>query len=76
MLGHAKGPGGRERRRGITMLGSRRWTAVWGVVLILVGVAFLLQTFNLVPAGVTQWWPILVIAAGVWLLARGFTERR
>jgi hypothetical protein len=58
------------------MLRSSRWTAFWGVVLIGVGAAFLLQNFNLVPPGITQWWPVAVIAAGLWLLARGFTERR
>lgn len=58
------------------MLRSRRWTAFWGVVLILVGVAFLLQAFNVVPASLTRWWPILVIGAGAWLLARGVSERR
>jgi hypothetical protein len=46
------------------------------VVLIVLGAAFLLQNFNLVPAGYLQWWPVLVVAAGLWLLARGFTERR
>ena len=58
------------------MLRSRRWSAIWGVVLIVLGAAFLLQNFNLVPAGYLQWWPVLVIAAGVWLLARGYSERR
>jgi hypothetical protein len=58
------------------MLRSRRWSAIWGVVLIVLGAAFLLQNFNLVPAGYLQWWPVLVIAAGLWLLARGYTERR
>jgi hypothetical protein len=58
------------------MLRSRRWTAVWGVVLIVLGAAFLLQNFNLVPAGIMQWWPAFVIAAGLWLLARGYSERR
>ena len=58
------------------MLRSRRWSAIWGIVLIVLGAAFLLQNFNLVPAGYLQWWPVLVIAAGVWLLARGYSERR
>ncbi len=58
------------------MLRSRRWSAIWGVVLIVLGAAFLLQNFDLVAAGAMQWWPVLVIAAGVWLLARGFSERR
>src|SRR6185295_12652178 len=60
----------------MTMLRSRRWAAFWGVGLIVLGVAFLLQNFNLVPAGFMQWWPVLVIGAGVWLLARGLSERR
>ena len=58
------------------MLRSRRWSAIWGVVLIVLGAAFLLQNLNLVPAGYLQWWPVLVAAAGLWLLARGYTERR
>ena len=58
------------------MLRSRRWGAFWGVVLILLGGAFLLQNFNLIPPDLMQWWPVLVIGAGAWLLARGVTERR
>jgi hypothetical protein len=60
----------------MTMLRSRRWAAFWGVLLIVMGAAFLLQEFNLIPEGFLQWWPILVVGAGLWLLARGFAERR
>ena len=55
---------------------ANRWAAFWGISLVLVGVAFLLQNFNLLPGGYIQWWPALVVAAGLWLLARGFAERR
>ena len=58
------------------MLRSRRWAAFWGVVLIVMGAAFLLQNFNLIPADYLRWWPVVVVAAGLWLLARGVTERR
>jgi hypothetical protein len=48
----------------------------WGTVLILAGLVFLLGNFNLVPGQVLDWWPILVLGAGLWLLAQALTQRR
>jgi hypothetical protein len=47
----------------------------WGVLLVLLGLAFLLDNFNLIPGGVVDWWPLLVIAAGLWLLVPALAGR-
>ncbi len=48
---------------------------VWGVVLLVVGVVFLLNNFGYLPVGLwDQWWPLLLIAVGVVLLLRRSTS--
>jgi MFS family permease len=45
---------------------KRATAAVFGVILIGLGVIFLLQNFGLVDAGrPDQWWPLIVIGFGV-----------
>jgi ribose/xylose/arabinose/galactoside ABC-type transport system permease subunit len=44
-------------------------------VLILVGVVFLLVNLGVLPVAqlrqlLSQWWPLILIAVGVWLLAK------
>jgi Domain of unknown function (DUF5668) len=58
------------------MSASNRGALVWGIVLVLLGLVFLLNNFNVVPGGVLDWWPVLVLGAGVWLLGQGLTRRR
>jgi hypothetical protein len=44
----------------------------FAVVLILLGALFLMSNFNLIPRVehlFRQWWPLLPIAAGVYMLA-------
>ena len=55
---------------------SRRNRAqlVGGVTLILVGLAFLLHNFNLLPDNLYNLWPVPVIAVGLGLLARSATS--
>jgi lia operon protein LiaF len=48
----------------------------WGILLILAGLIFLLANFNAIPSQVLDWWPVLVIGAGLWLLASALTRRR
>jgi hypothetical protein len=55
---------------------SRRNALVGGLILIGLGVIFLLDNLNLVPGGVSDWWPVLVIGAGIALLAQSFRQRR
>jgi hypothetical protein len=43
--------------------------------LIVLGLGFLLDNFNLVPEGIFSLWPLLVIGAGVWLLGQAATRR-
>lgn len=42
------------------------------MILILVGVLFLLHTLGLWEYGIGRFWPLLVIALGVWMFARNF----
>jgi 4-amino-4-deoxy-L-arabinose transferase-like glycosyltransferase len=54
---------------------SRRGALIGGVVLIILGALFLLENLNLIPGGVTDWWPVLVVGAGLWLLAQAVRRR-
>ena len=48
----------------------------WGTLLVLLGLVFLLNNFHLVPANLLQWWPVLVLGAGLLLFGRSLVERR
>ena len=48
----------------------------WGTLLVLLGLVFLLNNFHVVPANLLQWWPVLVLGAGLLLFGRGLVERR
>lgn len=58
------------------MTESRRTALIGGIILILLGLVFLLENFNIVPGSITDWWPVVVIGAGVWLLAQSFRRGR
>ena len=64
--GHAEGGGGGHRGGGG---GGFPW---WGVILVLVGVLFLLNTLGVLPWGwwtsLVQLWPVALVLAGVYLL--------
>jgi hypothetical protein len=47
----------------------------WGVLLIVLGLGFLLNNFNLVPQGIFSLWPLLVIGAGVWMVGEAAARR-
>ena len=49
---------------------SRRSGLFWGALLIVLGLGFLLHNFDLVPEGVFSLWPLLVVAAGMWMLGQ------
>ena len=48
-----------------------------GVVLIIVGIVLLSNTlFEFSLAWLEEWWPVVPVLVGVWLVARGVQERR
>ena len=55
---------------------ANRGALLWGVVLVLLGLVFLLNNFHLVPLGLWQWWPLPVLGAGLLVLGRGVAERQ
>ena len=55
---------------------ANRSTLFWGVLLILLGLVFLLNNFNMVPASLVHWWPVLILGAGILLFGRGLAERQ
>ncbi len=57
------------------MRASNTTALVFGLILIVLGIGFLLNSFNLIPANWLQLWPVLVMAAGGWLLAQGVRRR-
>ncbi len=58
------------------MFGVNRPALFWGVLLIVLGIAFLLNNFNLVPPSLFRLWPLVVIGAGTWMLGRAVQRRR
>lgn len=48
----------------------------WGLLLLVAGGFFLLGSLQLVPPGVVAWWPVFVVLAGLWLLARAVIHRQ
>jgi len=55
---------------------ANRSSLFWGALLVLVGLAFLLNNFNVIPGSVFSWWPLFVVGAGIVLLGRSVTRRR
>jgi hypothetical protein len=52
-------------------------TLVWGAILALLGVYFLLkETFQLDVPDIGRFWPVAVILVGVWILWEGMTRSR
>lgn len=48
----------------------------WGALLIMLGLVFLLNNFNMVPFSLLQWWPVLILGAGILLFGRSLAERQ
>ena len=53
----------------------RSRSRIGAFILILIGVIFLLINLGILPVAqlralLAQWWPLILIAVGVWLLAR------
>jgi cell wall-active antibiotic response 4TMS protein YvqF len=57
-----------NRERKESMSSARRSGLFWGVLLIVLGLGFLLHNFSLVPEGIFSLWPLIVMAAGLWIL--------
>ncbi|MGH2522343.1 MAG: LiaI-LiaF-like domain-containing protein [Anaerolineales bacterium] len=57
------------------MSGSSRSSLIWGVLLVILGLGFLLNNFGLVPKGIASLWPLLVIGVGLWMLGRAVARR-
>src|SRR3979409_2021155 len=55
---------------------ANRTGLFWGSLLVLLGVVFLLNNFHLAPANLLQWWPVLVLGAGLLWFARALVERQ
>ena len=54
----------------------RRGELFWGSLLVLVGVLFFLKAIGFLTGDVFGWfWPIFIIAVGVWILLGGFMVR-
>jgi hypothetical protein len=57
----------------------RRWNLFWGGLILVLGVLFLLNTLNIIPASINVWgifWPTLLIILGIWFLAGPAFNRR
>ena len=53
----------------------RRGELFWGPLLVLLGVLFFLKASGSLPGDVLSWfWPILIVAAGVWILMGAFNR--
>lgn len=54
----------------------RRGEIFWGSLLVLLGVLFFLQTAGYLKGDVFGWfWPLVIIAIGVWIVLGGFRTR-
>ena len=52
-------------------------TLVWGIILIVIGAIFLLEKVNVkVWDFVAYYWPLILIAWGLWKLYFGLKERK
>ena len=54
---------------------SNRTALFWGFALILAGLIFLLNNFEIIPGSLFNWWPVLVIGAGLWMLVQAMARR-
>jgi hypothetical protein len=73
MLGDAETPA-REGQRALR--DERRSGRVWGVLLVVAGVILLLNNLNVIPGQVLDWWPLIVIGGGLWMLGEAVARRR
>ena len=55
---------------------ANRSALFWGTLMVLLGLVFLLNNFHLAPANLLQWWPVLVLGAGLLLFGRGLVGRQ
>ncbi|MGE5072447.1 MAG: LiaF transmembrane domain-containing protein [Anaerolineae bacterium] len=54
----------------------RRGELFWGPLLVILGVLFFLKATGTITGDVFGWfWPILIIAAGAWILMGGLCNR-
>ncbi len=54
----------------------RRGELFWGSLLVILGILFFLQAAGYLTGDVFGWfWPILIVALGIWVLAGGFGRR-
>jgi hypothetical protein len=57
------------------MTNTNRTHLFWAFALILVGLLFLLSNFDLIPGTRRDWWPVLAMGAGLWLLVQASARR-
>jgi len=43
---------------------------LWGIILIVIGVLFLLDNFGYSIGGIEKWWPVILVLVGVRLIFR------
>ena len=43
---------------------------IGGSILIILGLIFLLRNLGLIPWGIGELWPVLIILLGIWILAK------
>ena len=48
-------------------------TKLWGIVLFVVGIVFLLANYAVIPETVSKFWPVVLLGIGLKLF---FTEKR
>ena len=76
MLGDAQATAAGPLKEGTQpMTETNRSTLMWGLLLILAGVLFLLINLNLIPVNLSRLWPVPALGAGLWLLAQSVARR-
>jgi len=56
---------------------ARREKLIWGIVLILIGLLFLLHNLNIsFWENLFNLWPLILIGWGIWKIYLGIIERR
>ncbi len=58
------------------MFGVNRPALFWGLVFIALGIVFLLNNFGVLPPTFFNLWPLVVVAAGGWMLWRAVQRQR